>query len=240
MTVSDKQIAAYVDDELDEAARGAVTFAALSDPALAERIAAERGLRQRLRAHYAPALEEPVPAEWIAQIRQEAAPASAEVIDLAAARAHNRSLASRPMSRLWLGAALAASLVIGIGIGGAMRNTGPITASGGALLASGDLARALDTQLAADTGPTRMIATFHRQGGALCRVFSGAAASGIACHGGQGWQLLHVMPGAGTSNTAYRQAGSDNPALMAEAQAMAQGDPLDAKAERAARDRGWH
>jgi hypothetical protein len=37
----------------------------------------------------------------------------------------------------------------------------------------------------------------------------------------------------------YRQAGSADAALLAEAQAMMAGDPLDAAAERRARDLGW-
>jgi hypothetical protein len=84
-----------------------------------------------------------------------------------------------------------------------------------------------------------MLGTFRRQGGGLCRVFAGPLASGIACHGEGGWQMAQVRPGVRPESRAYRQAGSAEGDLMAAAQAMAAGDPLDADQERAARQQGW-
>lgn len=231
MTVSAEQIAAFVDDELDPAARARVAEAALRDPDLAARIAAERDLRDALRAHFAPEATAPVPEAWIATIRS--ASSDNTVVSLGAARAAR--------SRAWLGAAIAASLVIGVAIGAQLHHPGLVTAAPGGLVASGALARALDTQLASASAdaPIRILGTFRRQGGDLCRVFAGADASGIACHGGSQWQLEQVRPGIRPASGTYRQAGSADADLMAAAQAMAAGDPLDAGEERAAQQHGW-
>jgi hypothetical protein len=241
MTITQEEIMAYVDGELDEAARGRVTLAALADLDLADRIAAERALRERLKAHFAPVVDEPVPAAWVESIRAATPPAP--VISLAAERAR-RAPAPRWKAPAWVGAAMAACLAIGVFVGAQWHGgwQGPIVAEKGALVASGDLGRALDTQLASADGkaPIRMLGTFHREGGDLCRVFAGAQASGIACHDGGQWQLQHVLPGSAPAEQgAYRQAGSQDGDLMALAQSMAQGDPLDASQEKAAKAKGW-
>lgn len=236
MTVTAEQIAAFVDDELDSAARAQVAEAALRDPDLAARIAAERALRETLRAHFAPLAAAPVPQDWIATIRATtASPVVASLADARAARGR------KPSARRWVGAAIAASLVLGVAIGAQLHRPAVLVAGGEGLIASGDLARALDTQLASAQAdaPIRMLGTFRRQGGDLCRVFAGPVASGIACHGGAGWQMEQVRPGSRPENGAYRQAGSADGDLMAAAQAMAVGDPLNADQERAAQQHGW-
>lgn len=238
MTHSEETIMAYVDGELDPAAHDAIATAALTDGDLADRIAAQRALRERLRTHFAPVTAEPVPEAWIDTIRAGTTPAT--VIDLAQARAARA--APRPVwTRAWVGGALAASLVMGLFIGTRIAPSGPIVAQGGALLASGDLAHTLDTRLASTQGesPIRILASFRRDDGTLCRAFSGAAASGIACHDGAAWRLQHVLPGTTPGAGAYRQAASPDGALMALAQTMAAGDPLDAAQERAAMAEGW-
>lgn len=256
MSISREEIMAYVDGELDEATRAKVTLAALSDLDLAEAIERERALRERLQGHFGAVSQEPVPPAWEAMIREAATSVSgpvsglvsgpAPVIDLAQVRRKKaeEAKAARPRvplsQRKWFGGAIAAALVMGLFLGGQMmRSEGPITARNGALLASGDLAHALDRELAANDGPTRMIATFRRGDGAVCRAFSGAAASGVACHGNDGWRLEHVMPGSAAQDAQYRQAGSADGAVMAIAQDMAAGEPMDAAQEKAARDKGW-
>lgn len=241
MSHTDETIMAYVDGELDPAARDALARAALTDRDLADRIAAQQGLRERLRTHFAPVTAEAVPEAWIETIRAAGAPApAATVIDFAQARAARA--APRPVwTRAWVGGALAASLVMGLFIGTRITPSGPIVAQGGALLASGDLAHTLDTRLASAQGeaPIRILASFRRDDGAVCRAFSGPAASGIACRDGQEWRLQHVLPGATPAAGAYRQAATPDGALMALAQSMATGDPLDAGQERAALAEGW-
>lgn len=242
MTITPEQIMAYVDGELDEETRGRITLAARADLDLAQRIAAERALRDRLKAHFAPIAEAEVPVDWVDRIRAETAPA--QVIDMAAARDRKAASGPRWWSNRWAGAAMAASLVLGIFVGSQWQGagqSGPITAHDGALLASGELASALDMQLASaqEDAPIRMLGTFQRDGGDICRVFAGRQVSGVACHEAGGWQLQHVLPGSARTGTAYRQAGSHEAELMAIAQAMAAGEPLDAAQEREAKAKGW-
>lgn len=246
MTTTPEEIMAYVDGELNEPARSRITLAALADMDLAERIAAERQLRERLIVHYAPVSHAPVPPQWAETIHAAMAEQPAPVIDLAAARARKATLSAKP--RWWqspaVGAAMAASLVLGVFVGTqwhSKADSGPITARNGALVASGDLAIALDTQLASAPGnsPIRMLATFRRQGGGVCRAFAGPQASGIACNDAGSWQLQHVLPGKMASSVAYQQAGAQNGELMAIAQNMAVGEPLDAGNERKVKNNRW-
>jgi tellurite resistance protein len=228
MTVSNEQIIAYIDGELGETEQAQIAQAARHDAALAARIAAEHALRERLRAHFAPVEHEPLPEAWIAMISQATGSMSADIISLEAERVR-RARPSVPR-KAWIGAAIAASLVIAVIAGQQHRPAIPA-----------QLAQALDTQLASaqDGAPIRILGTFRRQDGNLCRVFAGDAASGIACRDHGGWHIEQDGPGAKTARRAYRQAGSDQAALMERAQAMMAGDPFDAAQERAARDRGW-
>jgi len=250
MTVTPEQLAAYVDGECDAAEARRIALAAEHDPDLAQRIAGERALRERLQAHFAPIVAEPVPEEWVAMIRGGAheAPAAAAggtVIDMAEARAR-REKASRQQgkgwrSQAWIGSAIAASLVLGLFLGLQLRGGSPIAAHDGVLTAQGELARALDTQLASaqDQAPIRMLATFRAGDGAICRAFAGPDASGVACRSQGDWQLRHVLPGVPQATTQYRQAGSSVGELSALAQGMAAGEAFDAAQEQAARKNGW-
>ncbi|GEO01202.1 hypothetical protein NSE01_30340 [Novosphingobium sediminis] len=249
MTISDEELAAFCDGECDAAARARIEQAAQADPVLAERIRAERALVNELRDSFESLLKEPVPPHWETLIRAEVEPvaevAAAPVIDLAAVRAQ-RSQTPGPARKqiwrsAWIGGAMAASLVMGLFIGGQRNGAFPFAAENGALVARGELANALDSQLAsAPSGKAlRMLATFRNADGALCRAFSGEIASGIACHGSGGWQLRHVLPGTPAQTAQYRQAGSADAELMALAQQMAAGDPLDAAQEAQARKDGW-
>lgn len=192
-----------------------------------------------MKAHFAPVAELPVPSEWEDRIRRAT---SAQVIDLAVVRSNRAPAAAlRWWRNPWAGMAVAASLALGVFVGMQAGQGGPIALSNGALVASGDLGKALDTQLASaqDGAAIRMLGTFQKQDGAVCRAFAGAQASGIACRDGGQWHLQHVLPGSRADTAGYRQAGSADGELMAIAQGMAKGDPFDAAQERAARAKGW-
>jgi hypothetical protein len=225
MTIDDDLLMAYVDGELDDLARARVEKAAAEDPELRARLDQQQRLRETLAAHYAPVAEEPVPERFTAMLQTN-------VVRLSAPR-------PRP---LWQGlTALAASLVIGLALGRTLLTPAP-GVDDGPMLARGELAAALDDQLAsaqpADAA-TRIGITFAATDGRLCRTFDGAALSGLACKGETGWQLMMTAAGAPGSQADYRQAGSGNAAVAAAAQEMMAGEPLDAAAERSARDSGW-
>lgn len=180
------------------------------------------------------------------------APSPAEVVDLAAARTRRKEAekardraARRPNVPIFadrrMAFAIAASLVLGLMLGSQLHREGPVTHTRAGLAASGSLARTLDRQLASagDVDGLRMLASFRRQGGDYCRVFAGTATSGIACRRDGTWLLERTMAGGGGPSSDYRQAGSVQGDMLAAAQDMMRGDPLDAAQERAVIEKGW-
>jgi hypothetical protein len=154
------------------------------------------------------------------------------VVDLPAPR-------TRPILTRWReAAALAACLVLGLTIGVGV-SRGPVSAGAGGLYASGSLAAALDDQVGGANGAVKVAVSFRDKQGSYCRVFSSSAADGIACRDASGWALRRTQQGSTPQRGDYAQAGSPDPDLMAAAQDMMAGEPLDAKAEAAARGAGW-
>jgi hypothetical protein len=217
---------AYVDGELDEIARRRVERAMAKNPALAEAVARDQALRETLRARFAPYVEAPVPDRLRSLLDVEVEPITAAT----------RRQRIRP--RLWIeGAAIAATLVLGIAVGRQL-DVGPVASRHGALIARGHLSAALDTQLAStqpNDAPVRIGLTFRARDGAICRTFSGQQLQGIACRDGPSWNLVRTA--AGERSGVYRQAASG--ALVTDAQAMMAGTPFTAAEEEAAKDRGW-
>ena len=223
MTVDPEQLMAYADGELDPLSAKRIERAIAQDPALAAQVERHRDLRARIAGRFAPVAAEEVPDRLAALIG--AAPVALPV--------------RRPIATRWREAiAMAACLVIGVSVGLGW-DRGPVTTQGGRLYAAGPLATALDTQLASAAGAVRVPVSFKDQAGRYCRVFSATAIDGIACHDATGWALRQTRNGATGATTEYRQAGSSDAALMADAQALMAGDPLDATAERSARAGGW-
>lgn len=249
MNTAGERVAAYVDGELDAAARAAFEAELAADAALREAVQRERALRAALADAYAPVLDEPVPPALQAAL-QPAAP----LVDLAAVRA---ARAARAAPRAWRApqwGALAACLVLGAGLG---LWAGPrlglsvdpagwiATAPGGALVARGRLDRALDEALAADApvGGLAVGVSIATRDGRYCRSFvlDGAApTAGLACRRDGVWQLQALAPAEAAAGGAYRPAASAlPPALLQQLDALRDGDALDAAGERAARARGW-
>ncbi|WP_019053244.1 anti-sigma factor family protein [Sphingobium xenophagum] len=225
--IDEAMLIALVDGELDDVTRRRVERAMAEDPALAERVAMHRRLRERLAGHYAPIAQEPLPEAMRALVED-----SARVVPL-----------TRPAPRWrgWAtGGAIAASLVLGLGLGRLSGGEGgPIGVQNGVMIAQGGLAQALDAQLASAQGddPIRIGLTFQRKGGGWCRSFDGTLA-GVACREGDGWQVQQALPGAGQAH-GYRQASSADVRVMATVDALIEGAPVDAAGEKAARAKGW-
>jgi len=228
MTIDPEMLMAYADGELDPLTAKRVERAIAEDPALAEQVARHRMLAARLRDAFATVEETPVPASVEALLRE-----SAKVVPIVPAP-------RRPMSAGWLGA-LAASLVAGLFLGQMLprfgSEAGEIGIENGQPVARGALAAALDTQLASTQpagSPVRIGVTFRDADGALCRTFEQDAVGGIACAARDGWRLARLYGGVDRQGNAYRQASSSSAAMMADAQAMMAGQPLDAEAEQQA------
>jgi len=229
MTPDPETLMAYADGELDDIAAARVARAIAADPALARQVEAHRALRTRLADGFAPVAAEAVPDRFAALLVR-----STNVVSMEERRRARRSW--------WpITGAIAASLVVGV-MTGQMLGRGAAVIDGQAVpVAGGALARALDTQLASaqDGAAVRMIASFRDTGGDYCRVFAAPAASGIACRQDDGWVVRRTAGGAAAQSGAYRQAGSGDAEMLAAAQDMMAGEPLDAAGEVAARSAGW-
>lgn len=235
MTVSPEELAAFADGQLEPARAAEVAAAVEADPALARKVEAHRALKGLLTAHYDPIAAEPAPDRFAAMLggARTDEQAAAEVVDLAAARA---ARTSRRIPRWgWVvGPALAASLAL------LLINT-PTPGTGGNY-ADAQLAAALDTRLTADParpGQPKVLLSFARKDGQLCRTYAAPAGSGIACRDSAGWRIERKGPGIDPAASDYRQAGSPLEDLMAAAQDMASEGALDPQQEAAARQRGW-
>lgn len=224
MTIEADMLMAYADGELDPIAAKRVERAIADDPRLGEEVARHRALAARLRGGLAPAATVP---DAVARMLEDAA------------RVTPLRQPDRAPARRWAwGGAVAASLLVGAMVGQMLpRDTGTIALADGRAVVRGDIARALDTQLAstqAADAPVRVGLTFRDAGGALCRTFERQATAGIACaHDGE-WGLARLYGGAVQERSEFRQAGSPQAAMMADVAAMAKGDPMDAAAEKKA------
>jgi len=118
----------------------------------------------------------------------------------------------------------------------------------GQVLASGALARALTEQLASNQppgAPVQIGVSFRARNGDYCRTFvlrEKSALAGLACRGHEAWRLevLAQNPAQPAAAAGYRPAGSALPTSVARTlDELIAGEPLDAGAEAAARERGW-
>jgi hypothetical protein len=220
---------AYVDGELDEIDRRRVERAMAADPALAEAVARDRALSERVQARFAPYAQEPIPDRFRALLDTTVVPI---------AKPSRSSRWRAPAYRWAQGAAIAATLVLGVAIGRQVDTPGLVASRNGVLVAHGQLAVALDTQLASaqpGDAPIRIGLTFRNRGGAICRTFTGEKLQGIACHDDGRWSLARTA--AGERIGTYRQATSD--ALIGAAQEMMAGYPFSAAEEAAAKRHDW-
>ncbi|MGN6375623.1 MAG: anti-sigma factor family protein [Sphingomonas sp.] len=219
---------AYVDGELDDIARRRVERAMAADPALAEAVARDRVLRDRLQARFAPYAEEPPPDRFRSLLDTNVAPIT-----------QSRRLQRRTLAHRWVqGGAIAATLVLGIAIGRQIDAPGLIASRGGALVAHGRLESALDTQLAAtqpNDAAIRMGLTFRDRQGSICRTFDSQVLQGIACRGRGRWDLIRTA--GGNRGGDYRQASSG--VTIGEAQQMMVGRPFSAAEEALAKQQDW-
>jgi len=242
MTVTDEELMAYVDGELDAARVESLCQQIAASADLTRRVADQQALRGRLRHALDPTLNEPVPSRLTDLASRDRA------IDLALAARR------RPSRSVWLsGLALAAGIVLGVALGPALLKLDSeqpdSIASGADVTAGGALEDALSRRLASEqfaSDPIRLGVSFLANSGEYCRTFISRrgddALAGMACRHGAAWRidaLQSVTIGAGSSD-GYRQAATSLPPLVLQAaEASMAGEPLDARREAEARDRHW-
>ena len=242
MTYSDETLMAYVDRELDADASAAIEAAVARDPELAARVERQRRLRVAVHAAFEPILHEPMPNRLL-EAASDKTPISPPV-------------RAQPRWGWFEWSAMAASVVLGVLIGGAFigdsRRAPAIDASTelvaerGHVVARGRLALALSEQLASTQKPdasVRIGLTFLSKGGEYCRTFTleKGAAAGLACSGAGEWRIPVIVHAAriGPSGDYRTAAAQLPPAVLREVDERIQGSSLDAEAERAAQLRGW-
>jgi hypothetical protein len=245
MTFSEETLMAYADNELDAQTRAVVEAAMATDPEIARRVAQHTALRGKLRLAFDNVIQEPVPQRLVSTARGvPAVRREGNVIPL------RRKAPSRWALPQW--ASIAASLVIGVIIGRAMLHSSPsapVTTRDGQLLANGTLAHALSEQLAGvqtDQTPVQIGLSFKSKAGDYCRTFTvreSTALAGLACREHDDWHVHVLAQSTSTpaSGAAYRQAGSEIPKSVLQAvDDNIAGDPMDAHAEAAAREKSWN
>jgi hypothetical protein len=223
---------AYADGELDPLMTRRIAGLVADDPALAAQVARHRALREHVHQAFAPVADEPLPDRLTALLQSN--------VHTLVPPPAKRDRGSTWMPRAGIAAAMAACLMLGVAVGTSV-DRGPVRIENGGLFAGGRLATALEQVPSGGSGPVRVALSFRDADRRYCRVFGTTGLDGIACRDGDGWRLrqarsVGVVP---ATSPAYAQAGSADPTLMAAAQDMMAGAPLDAPAEAAARRAGW-
>jgi hypothetical protein len=227
--IDDEELMAHLDGELPGIEAGRIARALAEDDALRAEAEGQRRLKERLARRYDAVLEEPVPERLRAMLQLKVVPFPAP--------------AGHPLRLGWpRAAAIAASLALAVVAASFFSERGGVPGTTGEPRAAAALSAALDSQLAsAQPGgaDTRIGLSFAARDGRLCRTFETGAIAGLACRGGDGWQIVTSAVASGQGGAEYRQAGSGSTLVMERAEQMMVGAPFDAKAEREARDRGW-
>lgn len=230
---ADEKFFAWLDGELDPAEAAEMEARVAADPELKELAEQHRALNSALRGAFDPIAGAPVPGPLMAALRP-----AADVVDIGAAR--ERRARKMPSVPQWT--ALAATLAVGL-VGGTLVPHGgnaPVAVENGRIYAASTLGHALDTELAsAPSGDVRIGLTFKDRSGAICRSFTESQSSGLACRNGGRWQLRGLFAAPEGQSGDYRMAAGMDSNLAALVDSAIVGEPLDAAAEKAAKDKGW-
>ena len=238
MTGGDERFYAWLDGELrgDEAA--AMEARVAKDPELARIAREDRQLKATLSGAFGDVAEAPVPSRLQDALTHTGQ--GATIVDLSA-RVRDRG---RPRTIIPQWARLAASLAIGVFIGAtALNQPGdtPVTELDGKLYAAAGLEAGLNKQLASTPAesPVQIGITYRERSGTYCRTFTVSGSTGLACHDNGRWRVEAMLAATEGSLNEYRMAGGLHPVLAELIAPNIAGEPLDAAAERAARERGW-
>ena len=245
MMFSDEVLMAYADGELDAKTRSQVQEALATDPDVARRVAAHMALRASVRASFDKVLDEPLPERLIAAARASGTSKSIGRVVLL----RSKSIAQLRHWPQW--GSLAASFVLGALAWhlGTRYISGPLLERNGQIFASGALAQALSTQLASDQSAQSGVqigVSFRSKSGNYCRTFRlhvDNVLAGLACRVDEKWNLEMLVRGepSSQSQSGYRQAASAlPPAVIQAVNDVISGEPLDARAEAAARAKQWN
>lgn len=239
MTIDDETLMRWTDGELSPDAVARLEAAALTDPALAERMATARRLRTATRAAF-PAQVDPRDRDLTRLI------AGADPVrkaPLAGVRAWLADALAPQRAPIWAGLA-AAAFVAGVLIGPGLNSGSGLRIAENGALADGELIKVLDRRLAsqgADGAGRAVGLTFQDGEGRWCRTFQARedGLAGLACRQSDGWTVQALAPLSGAAGE-LRTASSDTPAaVLGAVDALIAGPSADATTEARARDEGW-
>lgn len=243
--ITDDQLSAYLDGELDAQAQAALEARLDSDPGLRARLerlrAADLAIREALGEH----LEE-TPERFAQMVRESAKPSGGNVVQL-----KRRT----PLSEAWK-LPIAAALALAIGAGGGFytgaHGPGSPAATVLAISANSPLSSLLDkapsaqTQDMGDAAKFTAEISYRAADGRLCREFSLSSAReetvAVACRADAGWRLEVAAATApkGSADGGFAPvSGGDHPAIDAALDRLDVADPLSPEEEAAAIQQGW-
>lgn len=235
MIVDDARLIAYLDGLLDAQGRAEVEAALTADPLLAARLARHRSLRARQPQAYDPLAHEGHAERLVAN-----GGGRNNVVRLADRRAPPAT--PKPKIPLkwpaWGGLAAVFAGGLALGYGAARESGGPLAVRGdGALIARGDLVRALNEGKTGAPGATRIGLSFRTADHRYCRIFEmdRERLAGVACREGPGW----VARMTATLPQAPRKSADTPLSVLGAVDALMAGQPLDEAAEARARAHGW-
>jgi hypothetical protein len=232
--IEEEKFFAWLDGELEPEDAARVEAQVAADPELSRMAAEHLAIAADLRAAFGPIANAKVPEA----IAAAAVAPPDSVVSFAAARKKPRAAFGAPQ---W--AAMAAALALGIALGTTIESgppAGPVEVRDGGLYAASAIDKALDNQLASvAAGEVRIGLTFRDRAGAICRTFTAAASTGLACRDDERWKLRGLFASPEGQSSDYRMAAGADPQLMALVDETIAGEPFDAKQEQAAKARHW-
>jgi hypothetical protein len=230
---------AFLDGELPPAESQEVEKLIAGDATLSAYIERQRALKGALAEAFAPVLSEDIPSQILHSLKP--VPLKPR---LSFATVFGKE------SKLWfpVSAALASGAMIGVVITTSLSAPGLLRNEGGTLVAQGALADTLTSELANNTlnnTVARLGVTFRDHDGRFCRTFTSqgdsGAMTGIACRADTQWHVAALSAAEKSANGRFQPAAAALPESIRDTMgAMMAGAPLDADAERAARDSGWN
>jgi negative regulator of sigma E activity len=243
-----ERLSAYMDGALDAEDAQRLEAELAINPDLTRELSDLKASDDALKSAFAAPMNEPMPDRFMALLgdaEEEAAPASAQVIDFAAARDKREQANPQPRWLNWqVGSAIAASLVVALFATNQL--SGPSSGSQSAQqIAFNTALDKTPSGKAARLGEGRTLAprlSFSTKDGRFCREFADGADLGIACRGTNGWTIEALekgAAGAGSGEEGYATASGEGGRLDPAYARLGAGDPLDQAAEAALITRSW-
>lgn len=234
--LTDETLNAWLDGEATRQESEQIEAAISASPELGMQVARLSRANRLLGPAFAETMSGPIPQRFEAILRQPRR--SAPLQGLKAVL--SGLLTPAPMM------AAAASLAIGVVLGGGLLATSPLAPGiapdgEGRMIANAPMA----TQLASvasgvGEGPLRVRLSLIDEGGRYCRQFETAGASGLACLEAGEWIIDTLAPGAATPDGTYVMAnGSADPAVAAAIERRGVRQVLDSQEEARAIAAGW-